>query len=455
MASLQLPRSTIHLVPRLRTAFAATRPGPVVRAAVARPRNRLLGAVVATGLLGGGVGAAYLGLLHLATEALGPEHWSTTAHLGILVTVGVAVAVLTRLLGRPHDVELLVDDIHVAGGTDSLRPLRSLLPVSLLCVGAGGALGPEAPLVTTTGSLGSWLGARARLGTRELRIVSIAGMAAGFTVLFGAPLGSAVFALEILHRRGLEYYEALLPSAIGSLCGYAVYVAVTGLGLEPLLPFPPHDALRLGDLGWGVAAGVVGALVATAFTYLCVGLRKVVAPVPAFARPVLGGLVLGGLAFISPYALTNGKVHLHELNGTATIAVTTLLLAAGIKVVASAVTVVSGWKGGFIIPLFFIGYCLGRATTGHLPGGDPWILAAGMMAAANVGVTKTPIGSTLVVTEMAGMTVLPSTLLASLVSLLLTSGVTLIDSQRERFDPTSDDPPGAPPPSALDEAVAR
>ena len=57
------------------------------------------------------------------------------------------------------------------------------------------------------------------------------------------------------------------------------------------------------------------------------------------------------------------------------------------------------------------------------------------MAAANVGVTKTPIGSTLVVTEMAGTAVLPSTLIASLVSLLLTSGVGLIESQRERFDP--------------------
>ena len=348
------------------------------------------------------------------------------------------MALLTRWLGRTSDVELLVDDIHVAGGVDSLRHLRSLVPVSLLCVGAGGALGPEAPLVTTTGSVGSWLGARARLGTRELRIVSIAGMAAGFTVLFGAPLGSAVFALEILHRRGLEYYEALLPSALGSLCGYVVYVAVTGLGLEPLFPFPLHEAIRLGDLGWGVAAGVAGALVAAAFTYACVGLRMVVAPVPAVARPVLGGLALGGLAFVSPYALTNGEHHMVELNGVADVAVSTLLLAAGVKIVASAVTVVSGWKGGFIIPLFFVGYCLARATTGHLPGGDPWILAAGLMAAANVGVTKTPIGSTLVVTEMAGMSVLPSTLVASLVSMLLTSGVGMIDSQRQRFDPGDD-----------------
>ncbi|MCU1357756.1 MAG: hypothetical protein JWM89_3174 [Acidimicrobiales bacterium] len=404
----------------------------VVRRTLDRPHNRLLSIVVVTGLLGGGVGAAYLGLLKLVEHVVGPSHWSLTAHLGIMAAVGGVVALLTRWLGNPADVELLVDNIHVLGGADEIRSLRSLIPVSLLCIGAGGALGPEAPLVTTTGTLGSWIGTRARLDRDDLRIVSIAGMAAGFTVLFGAPLGSAVFALEILHRRGLEYYEALLPSAVGALCGYAVYAAVTGLGLEPVFQFPVVPALRLSDLGWGAAAGVAGAAVAYGFTYLCIGLRRLVELVPGPARPVLGGLVLGACAFATPYALTNGEVQIQHLT-TARVAAATLLGAAAMKLLASAVTVVTGWKGGFIIPLFFIGFCLARAAASHLPGSDPWILAAALMVACNVGVTKTPIGSTLVVTEMAGMAVLPSTLLAALVSLLLTSQVGLIHSQRRRL----------------------
>jgi H+/Cl- antiporter ClcA len=308
----------------------------------------------------------------------------------------------------------------------------------LLCVGAGGALGPEAPLVTTTGSLGSWIGTRAGLERDDLRIVSIAGMAAGFTVLFGAPLGSAVFALEILHRRGLEYHEALLPSVIGALCGYAVYAAATGLGLEPVFRFPSPGPLQLADLGWGAAAGVAGALVAVTFTYLCNGLRRAVSFVPAGARPVLGGVLLAAGAFATPYALTNGEVQIEHLT-TAKVAAATLVGAAAVKLLASAVSVVTGWKGGFIIPLFFVGFCLARATAGHLPGSDQWVLAAALMVACNVGVTKTPIGSTLVVTEMAGLTLLPSTLLAALVSLGLTSGIGLIDSQRRRFDASGDD----------------
>jgi len=91
------------------------------------------------------------------------------------------------------------------------------------------------------------------------------------------------------------------------------------------------------------------------------------------------------------------------------------------------------WKGGFIIPLFFIGYCLGRAAgieLGHAQSYVVW--ATALMVACNVGVTKTPLGSTLVVAEMVGMRLLPTLLVAALVALLLTSGVRLIDSQRRR-----------------------
>jgi H+/Cl- antiporter ClcA len=405
-----------------------------VLALPSRPTTPLLGPVVVTGLLGGAVGAAYLGLLHVLTRGLGPDRWSPGVHVGVLAGVGLAVAVLVRWLGRPADVELLVDDIHVDGGSPSLHRVRSLLPASLLCVAAGGTLGPEAPLVTTTGSLGSWVADRRGLDRSDRRIVSIAGMAAGFTVLFGAPLGSALFALEILHRRGLEYYEALLPAALGSLCGYGVYVAVTGLGLDPVFPFPSIVDLHVASLGWSIAAGVAGAAIAAAFTGLVAALRWSVGRVPSEARPLLGGLVLGCLALASPYALTNGEAQLDHLNAV-TVAAGTLAVAAVVKLLGAAVSVVTGWKGGFIIPLFFVGYCVGRLAGPHLPGGDAWVLAAATMAAANVGVTKTPLGSTLVVTEMAGTAVLPTTLIASLVALFLTSGVSMIDSQRRRFQP--------------------
>src|SRR4029077_16792304 len=144
--------------------------------------------------------------------------------------------------------ELMVNNIHVMGGPTDVTDLRALIPVALLCISSGGAMGPEHPLVPTPGSLGAWLSGRWQLSRSDTRILTITGMAAGFTVLFGAPLGSAIFALEILHRRGLEYYEALLPAVLGSLCGYGISALLTTWGLQPLWHFPAPVGLRAGDL---------------------------------------------------------------------------------------------------------------------------------------------------------------------------------------------------------------
>jgi H+/Cl- antiporter ClcA len=422
------------------------RPSEVVVASLSPAGTRLLGIVVVAGLAGGAIGAAYIGLLHLFQHALWPTHSGLLAHGVVLVAVGLAVGVLTRVLGSPGDVELLVDNIHLSGGSEDLRQLPSLIPVSLLCVASGGGLGPEAPLVQTTGSVGSWVARRFDLGARDTRIVTITGMAAGFTVLFGAPLGAAVFALEILHRRGLEYYEALMPAVIGSVAGYAVYVVITGVGLEPVWELPAVGPVHGGDLLWAVACGAVGAAVAVAFTYLNQLLRIVLRRLPAVGRPMAGGLALGLLAWMSPYALTFGEAQLGHVT-TTQLALRTLLLAAAAKLLASSVTLSSGWKGGFIIPLFFMGTCLGRAAHLWLPHTNEAVLIAALMVACNVGVTKTPLGSVLVVTEMAGLTLLPTTLIASVTALVLTSNVGLIESQRRRTDAAATDAASAVDPS--------
>lgn len=394
-------------------------------------QQRLLALVLVVGLAGGVIGAAFIGMLHLLQRGLAPDHWATLPHLFVLIGVGVAIALLTRVLGNPGDVELLVNNIHVTGGPNDLRDLRSLIPVALLCISAGGGMGPEGPLVQTTGSFGAWLAGRWRLPPQDTRILTITGMAAGFTVLFGAPLGSAIFALEILHRRGLEYYEALLPAVLGSLSGYAVYVAVTGAGLAPIWHFPAIGHLAGTDLLWAVAAGIVGAGVSVVFTYLSTGLLWALRHIHPMIRPVLGGATLGLLAFWSPFALTFGEAQVNPLVAHKAL-VTALVIAALAKLCGTAVTLSSGWRGGFIIPLFFIGVALGRLSHLLVPSTNEVVMMASCMAAINVGVTKTPLGSTLVVTEMVGLQVLPTTLIAAVVALLLTSQVGLIHTQQER-----------------------
>ena len=409
------------------------------------------------GLVSGLAGAGFVETLKLLTRVLGPGGFARPTHLVLIVAVGATIGLLTRVLGSPGDVELLIDNIHVSGGPADLRDLRSLIPISLLGISVGSAIGPEAPLVQTTGAVGSWIALRRRLSVSESRILTVTGMAAGFTVLFGAPLGSAVFALEILHRRGLEYYEALLPAGIGSLAGYVVYGLVTGLGFRPVWHFPEPHTVRFVDLGVGLAAGCAGALVAVAFIYAAQLFRWCFQALPPMLRPIVGGAALGGLAFATPYALTFGEGQVQVI-ATAKLVLATLLLAFIVKLVASSMIVSSGWRGGFIIPMFFLGAALGAAAHDVL-GVDKVLAMAALMAAINAGVTKTPFGSTLVVAEMSGLRLLPPVLLASLVSLFLTSRVSMIHPQRDRAAelepgpapaptdaPRSDGQPGVPPP---------
>ncbi|MFN3256344.1 MAG: chloride channel protein [Ilumatobacter sp.] len=401
--------------------------------------------IVAMGFGGGAAGAVYLWVLHVVSERIGTGRWTSVGQIAVLAVTGVAVSVLIKLLGRPADVDLLVGNIHVSGmtdgdieesgadGRDTDGRLRSLIPVSLLCIGAGGTLGPEAPLVTMTGTLATRVARRSKVDAADLRVLAITGMAAGFAVLFGAPLGAAVFALEIPHRRGLEYYEALVPAAIGSVCGFALSTVLGGHGLEPIWNLPGSDLVAGVDLLWAVLAGVLGAAIGVVFTVLVDLLHRVVSLIPVSARPVVGGVVLGALALVSPYALTNGEVQILELVSSAPLT-TTLLLAGIVKLAAAAVALVTGWRGGFIIPLFFTGYTLGWAAADWLAIDHTWMFVAATMVAANVAVTKTPIGSTLVVTEMSGLALGPVTIIGALTSLVLTSPIALIENQRRRFD---------------------
>jgi H+/Cl- antiporter ClcA len=391
----------------------------------------LLFATLVVGIASAVAGAGYLLAFHLLQHLLWPDNFNAGVELLVLPAVGIGVYVMGRLLGSPGDVELLVDNIHVSGGMSNVRSLRSLVPMSLLTISAGGAAGPEAPLVTTCGTLAGLVARRRRLTVVETRCVTIAGMAAAFTVLFGAPLGSALFALEILHRRGMQYAEALLPAIIGALAGYACYVVITDNGLTPVWHIPAVDALRSVDLLWAVGAGVAGALIAVIFTYLTIALRRVFRAFPPFVRPVLGGVALACVGLWSAYGLTFGEAQTgHVL--TVQLAAGVLAVAIVAKLLGTSLTVASGWPGGFIIPLFFMGATLGQLVHHGIASTQAGVLCAALMAAANVGVTKTLLGSTLVVTEMGGFQLLPTTLIAALVSFFLTSEVGLIHSQRER-----------------------
>jgi H+/Cl- antiporter ClcA len=132
----------------------------------------------------------------------------------------------------------------------------------------GAVQDPKRPLVQILGSFGGWLGSKLGLTLLNTRVLTFCGMSAALGAFFGAPLGGALFALEIPHRRGLEYYEALIPAVLSAILSFFVFRFNTGLTIGGMYQFAAIPALTLMSLGHGLLLGAAGALIAVIFVGL-------------------------------------------------------------------------------------------------------------------------------------------------------------------------------------------
>ena len=420
------------------------RPPAGERRAVSFRETVFLAAVV--GVAGGLLASGYYYLLQGALWAV--WRWPAVPVWVVTGIGGVGVGLALKRMGVPGEISAVVDNIHMERGRIETRQTPSMVVVSLVSIAFGGSAGPEAPLVQVLGSVGSWLGDRLRLYGQFVRTLTFCGMATALGAFFGAPLGGTLFALEIPHRRGLEYYEAMIPALVSATLGFLVFRLVAG-GEAVLYRFAEVPEVSLATVAQGAALGVLGAGAGAVFVAFFRRMEHAVQPFQR--RPVLlaaaGGLALGLLAEALPdevpaTTLFWGEFQIRELiagsgemlarHGWAAAAGLLVLLAAA-KMLAIGVTLHSGFRGGFIFPLFFVGASLGLAVSfasqGHVL---PATAVLCLMAAVNVAVTKTPISSTVILTTVSGTSLIPVIGTASLVSFLLTTRVALIRTQRPR-----------------------
>lgn len=351
--------------------------------------------------------------------------------LWIMPLAGLVIGLVIHWLGNPGEIGLIIDNIHLRGGRLAMRENPSMILASLFSISSGGSAGPEAPMVQVTGSIGTWLADRLRLQGEALRSLSIAGMASGFTVLFGAPLGGAMFALEILHHQHVvEYYEAILPAIVASCAGYAIFVAITQLGIGPIWHFPQYQAGEISDFALAILYGVVGAAVGWLFILIFRGCDRLFESLhaPVYVKTTLAGLGLGILAVFFPLTRYFGE-HQLDLVIQENFGATMLFALAAAKLLAISITVTGGWRGGIIIPLFFTGACLGKAITTIAPSLDAVLAMICLMAALNAAVTRTPISTTLLLTKLTGFEPSVPILFASLVGFFLSPRTPFIASQ--------------------------
>lgn len=393
---------------------------------------RLLAMTCVVGALAGLLAVAYF---YALAGAL-----TVSEHLGIKVPVymlmpaaGILIGLCYRL-GWPGETDAVVDNIHVSHGRLDTRANLPLIPVSLLSISAGGSAGPEAPMVYLTGSVGTWLQRWLKLPEQHVRTLTLTGMGVGFATLFGAPIGSALFALEIPHKRGLEYYEATIPSMIGCLVGYGVFAGLTHHGLGAAWSFPAYQFSSWRDLLVALAIGLGCGLSSFPFIAIIRGVKKlfnaVTAPMPI--KAAVGGLLLGLVAWKLPATRFWGEEQLQRFILDARPALTFLLVVAAAKMVTIAITLAAGWRGGIIIPCFLIGACLGKAASLVVPGVDPTLAMLCGMTAINVAVMKVPLATVLVVTTMSGVNALAPVAVASFAAFVISGGVNFIEAKRER-----------------------
>ncbi|MGQ9647759.1 MAG: chloride channel protein [Thermodesulfobacteriota bacterium] len=335
-----------------------------------------------------------------------------------------------------HGTDAMIDSFHRKKGVVRRRVPIVKTIASAITIGSGGSAGKEGPIAQIGSGFASLLASVLKMDERDRRIMLLAGAAGGIGAIFKAPLGSALFATEVLYRRPEFEFEAIIPCILSSIVGYSVYTFYYGWGTVfqiPRFPFtPPSELFFYGILG--AFCAVIGFF----YVHFFYSMRDRFFDqlrLPRSFKPALGGLLLGGLAFFLPEILGGGYEGIQSaIDGKLSVELMLLLVFA--KIVATSFTISSGGSGGVFAPSLFIGSMLG-GFFGHLCAKlfphwvthpDAFVLVG--MGGFFAGVAKVPIASLIMVAEMTGgYSLIVPLMIVSTISYLLLGEVSLYEKQ--------------------------
>lgn len=397
-----------------------------------RPSRRLLGYCVLIGIAGGLAALGFDALVELAQRYLlegvgrfappaagaanplvppSTPFWSRW-WLPVVTTLGGLLSGLLVFRLAPeaegHGTDAAISAYHAKGGW--IRPRIPFVKAlaSALTIGSGGVAGKEGPTAQIAVGLGSILSRLTGLRGQERRALLLAGMAAGLAAIFRAPLGMAIFAVEILYSGMAFEAEALIYTVIAAVSAYATQGIFSGwehlFWIPSKLSFHEPESL-IGFVVLGLAAGLFGAVLPAAFYRVRDLFRRL--PGPPHLRPALGGLLVGLLGMAVPELLGTGYGWL-QLAMVGQLSLTTILLLLVLKVPGLALTVGSGGSGGVFGPTVVMGAMLGAAVGMgvHLALPAVEIPAAAFvvvgMAAVFAGAARAPISTLILTVEMTG-----------------------------------------------------
>lgn len=373
--------------------------------------------------LSGSASALFLISLDWATQTRQAHRWL----IWLLPLAGLCVGWVYLHFGQSVEAgnNLLIDEIHDPQKTVPLRMAPLILLSTVISHVFGASVGREGTAVQMGGALSDQLTQLFQLSPADRRVMLMAGISAGFASVFGTPLAGAVFGLEVL-MLGRMRYDALWPCFVAAIAADQV----TGLwGVHHTHyasgALPAVSAWTLGAvIVAGALFGLVGMAFATSTHALSAFMKRHIAYAPL--RPLLGGAVLAVLTWWTGawrYA------------GLGTDVIEQALLQPvpawdwAAKMLLTVGALGSGFKGGEVTPLFFIGTTLGNALAPllHLPIG---MMAALGFVAVFAGAANTPLACTLMAMELFGAPIGVYAALACVVSYLFSGHTGIYRSQR-------------------------
>jgi chloride channel protein, CIC family len=385
------------------------------------------GLVTLSLVIGGGAGAGavlfrYL-ILWFTILFSGHEDYSAVgpAPHPMVPWLGTAFVILAPVIGgliygplidwfareaRGHGVPEVMLAVAERGGR--IRPQVAVVKslASALCIGSGGSVGREGPIVQIGSALGSSLGQIVRVSDRRLRLLVACGAAGGISATFNAPIAGVLFALELILRDfEVESFGVVVVASVASnIIGRAAFGSAAFLSLPEFSLRSPWEYFLYAGLG--LVAAVVGML----FVRVLYGFEDVVDLVwrgPEWLRPGVGAVALGALLFLVPQMYGVGYPVLeHAIRGDYAFWFVLVLLVA--KMLATSLTIAIGGSGGVFAPSLFLGAMLGTAYGAAFQhvfpavAGAPGAYGLVGMGALFAAAARAPITAVIIIFELTG-----------------------------------------------------
>jgi H+/Cl- antiporter ClcA len=294
--------------------------------------------------------------------------------------------------------------------------------VSLVSLVAGASLGPEAALLTVAVALGNVLAKRA--GRAELaRLFGMSGIGSLLSGLLGSPLAPAVMTLEVSKHTGRNLYAFLVPVLVASVAGLLTFDAILG---GPLLEIdlPAYAGVEVAHVLEALAVAAAGAIAGMAVVAVFHVVRRAFRPLEGrtIAKATLGGVGIGLVALVAgEETLFSGEHELEVLLGDPeAYGLGALVLILGGKILAFALSLETGFRGGRIFPVLFIGATVGFVSNELFDWIPLTVAVACGMAGAAVALMRLPVFVTLLVAFFAAPATVPLIVLAAVVGYVLT-----------------------------------